>query len=127
MKIFEVSVNQTTEPEHGYFAPARGPNNTPGVELHYVSDLGQHHKVLRGLADEAGDTRWRENIDRMAGQYEKTGQKHTTPTLGWWFSEEDFHAGKEGFGGSSKDSIMGKFPDLTIHDSKEEAVQHAGY
>ena len=126
MKLFEISSLRTTEPEHAFWQRTSGPNNTPGVSLHYIQDLAQHHDALRAQADEKGDTRWRENIDRMADRTVQSGQRFSHPDLGWWSSMERFDQGEQGVGsGLTKDDILGM--GVTIHDSKEEAVRAAGY
>lgn len=122
MKLNEIA--QSPRAMHGFFQRARGPNDTPGVHLHYIQGHDEWNEHLRTQATAKGDQRWLDRIEQMAA---RETQPFFHPTLGWWDSEDAYHSGKRGFGGATKQDIMRKNPDLQIHNSRADAVTAAGY
>jgi len=116
MKLFEIAESNPSV-RIGYFTPFRGPNNTPGVQLHYV--LPNEEALAMHMSNAEGDERRQKRLQQMYGT-----PGYTTPSVGWWMSEDDYYAGKGGFGGETRQQIEQRYPNLEIM-SRNEAVRKA--
>ncbi len=122
-QLKEEKINQ--HPMYCWFAPSRGPNDIPGVELRYIQPLELHYDILiKNAEDEQKVSRVRRlKDDREA--YRKRGQTHFTPSIDWWMSKEDFEAGKEGFSRLHKGEVLTRYPNIRIFDSEKDAIETA--
>lgn len=131
MKLAELHEAEQAQPVLAWLDSQRGPNDIMGVTLRYVQPLvAQMDDVIAKAQEQAdrGDGRAAERAKRLLQrkeEYVKAGQRYFTPDLGWWMDEDDFQAGREGFGGVTKGLLQKKYPNLRIVSSEKEAAERA--
>ncbi len=110
--------------EHAFWQNTKGPNNTPGVSLHYIQDEKKWNEHI--LADATAKNEER-RIKTIKQRMSSSNQQFSHPSFDWWMSNKHFEEGDKGFGGMTKERVMKENPKLKIHNSKEEAVRAAGF
>ena len=122
MKLVEV---YNRIPTYAWLEPAQGPENLRGVRLAVIDPVAPRVKEYTKNAIDSNDQDRVKQLERIGAQYKKQEQSYTTPDLGWWMSSEDFHDGKDGFDGLSKQQVLAKYPNLIIVNTKKEAISAA--
>ena len=129
MKLHEI--HEQAKPIFAWLDPARGPEDIRGVRLAYIQPLAAHFDdVITKAEEEAreGDDRAAQRVERLLKDkeaYMKRGQRFFTPDMGWWTNEEEFHSGREGFGGATRGNILARYPHVVVVGSREEAIKGA--
>lgn len=122
MKLFEI---YNIDPRFAWFEPEVGPNSINGVRLAFIEPVGNRLDAQIQGARERQNPRQEEMFRLRKQNYTDSGQKFFTPDLGWWMSEEDFHAGKDSASGITKGNVFQKYPNLEIFSSRKEAITAA--
>lgn len=118
-------IYQIAEPVFAWLEQDIGPENIQGVRLAYIQPLVPHFDKLIKFAEDEGNRGRAERLQQDKKRYLEKGQKYFTPDFGWWMHESDFHEGKNAWQGPSKGTLLHKYPNLQILQSRKQAVEAA--
>ena len=121
------------EVRHAFFRKARGPEDMPGVELVYIQsrrDLHAHNIMsaeqeafkAEKKGDDIGAHRANRRADRFRDNNDKT--EHYLSSLGWFKSIDSYNKGDTGFGKDTNKTIEKEHPNMHIHGSEADAIEH---
>lgn len=112
-------------PQFAWLERASGPEDIVGVRLAYIEPVEASIKSHIEDARSKKDDKRAERLELRLQNYLNQGQKYFTPDVGWWMSEESFHAGEGGFGGVTKGNIYQRYPNLQVFPTRKEAITAA--